>query len=162
MVYRNLMLTMLLGGLWHGAGWTFVIWGGLHGLYLCVDRARGVRRDQPGGIPPLRQVPAILLTFALVAFAWIFFRSLSLSEAVNVIGGFVRFDGEGVGWSAVVLVAAMTLAALAIDLGQRRLTDPLRLLADRPVRSGALVGAAIVAVIVFSGGAPVPFIYFQF
>ena len=39
MVYRNLMLTMLLGGLWHGAGWTFVIWGGLHGLYLCVDRA---------------------------------------------------------------------------------------------------------------------------
>jgi D-alanyl-lipoteichoic acid acyltransferase DltB (MBOAT superfamily) len=162
MVYRNLMLTMLLGGLWHGAGWTFVIWGGLHGLYLCVDRARGVRRDQPGGIPAWREVPAILATFALVAFAWIFFRSLSLSEAVNVIGGFVRFGGEGIGWSPVVLVAAMAALTLGIDLVQRRLTDPVGLLTARPVRSGALVGAAVVAVIVFSGGAPVPFIYFQF
>ncbi len=161
-VYRNLMLTMLLGGLWHGAGWTFVIWGGLHGLYLCVDRARGVRRDLPGGIPALRQVPAILVTFALVAFAWIFFRARSFSEALTVIGGFVRFDGEGVEWSSVVLVVAMTAIALGIDLAQRSLVHPLRLLTERPLRSGALVGAAIVLIVIFSGGAPVPFIYFQF
>src|SRR5678809_1798573 len=62
--YSNLMITMLLGGLWHGAGWTFVIWGGLHGLYLCADRARGVRRNLPDGIPALREVPAVLVTFA--------------------------------------------------------------------------------------------------
>ena len=162
MVYRNLMLTMLLGGLWHGAGWTFVIWGGLHGVYLCVDRARGVRRDLPGGIPPLRQVPAILVTFALVCFAWIFFRAPSFSEAVTLIGGFVRVGGEGIEWSAAVLVALMTVIALGIDLAQRRLTHPLALVTERPLRSGALVGGAIVAVVIFSGGAPVPFIYFQF
>jgi D-alanyl-lipoteichoic acid acyltransferase DltB (MBOAT superfamily) len=162
MVYRNLMLTMLLGGLWHGAGWTFVIWGGLHGLYLCIDRARGVRRDLPDGIPALREVPAILVTFALVCFAWIFFRAFSLAEAVNVIGGFVRVDGAPVAWSSVVLVLTMTVAALAIDLVQRKVVHPLRTVAHRPIRSGALVGAALVLIVVFSGGAPVPFIYFQF
>jgi alginate O-acetyltransferase complex protein AlgI len=162
MVYRNLMLTMLLGGLWHGAGWTFVIWGGLHGLYLCIDRARGVPRDLADGIPARREVPAILVTFALVCFAWIFFRALSFSEAMNVIGGFFRFDGAGVEWSSVALVLTMTAIAFALDLVQRKVAHPLRALAERPIRSGALVGVAVVLIVVFSGGAPVPFIYFQF
>src|SRR5262249_21767559 len=71
--YANLMLTMLLGGLWHGASWTFVAWGGLHGLYLAVERALGVRADAaPTGLSLLARR---FLTFHLVCLAWVFFRA---------------------------------------------------------------------------------------
>src|SRR3954470_21538126 len=79
--YQNLLVTMLLGGLWHGAGWNFVIWGGLHGLYLSIDRARGARRELPGGLPAVRDLPAIALTFVLACFAWIFFRAHTFGQA---------------------------------------------------------------------------------
>ena len=68
-VYRNLMLTMLLGGLWHGAAWTFVFWGGLHGLYLSFERALGVGR--PDGARPKWAALRRLLVFHLVLFTWI-------------------------------------------------------------------------------------------
>lgn len=75
--YRNLMLTMLLGGLWHGAGWTYVIWGGLHGLWLAFERLFG---------GPLWRGPKflqILFCFSVVTFAWIFFRSPTLDFAFH-------------------------------------------------------------------------------
>ena len=79
--YLNLFLVMLLGGLWHGAGWTFVIWGGLHGILLALERMNGKR-------PFYHRAPAWLqtaLTFLLVMFGWIFFRSGSLPEALTYI-----------------------------------------------------------------------------
>ena len=82
---------MLLGGLWHGAGWIFVFWGGLHGLYLVVNHAWTERtkkqpalatNDQsPGGIP----LAALGLTQIAVVFAWIFFRADNFYDAVRVI-----------------------------------------------------------------------------
>src|SRR5438045_4166503 len=78
--YRNLMLTMLLGGLWHGAAWTFVVWGGIHGLGLCVERATGWRPHTPA-----QQWLGRLLTFHVVCFAWIFFRADSFSRAGDVL-----------------------------------------------------------------------------
>jgi len=82
--YRNLMLTMLLGGLWHGASWNFVVWGGLHGLYLVVQKMweEFVPRRRFSIVP--RQVSYVLriaMVFLLVSFAWIFFRSQDLSTA---------------------------------------------------------------------------------
>src|SRR6202043_739007 len=77
--YGNLMATMLIGGLWHGAGWTFVAWGGLHGLYLIVNHAwRAV------GIP-LPRFPAAALTFIAVTVAWVFFRAGDLAAAVSLL-----------------------------------------------------------------------------
>ena len=76
--YRNLMLVMLLGGLWHGAGWTFVMWGGLHGLYLCANhawRARGLA---------MPRLPAWVLTLLAVAFAWVLFRAPSPGMALDI------------------------------------------------------------------------------
>jgi D-alanyl-lipoteichoic acid acyltransferase DltB (MBOAT superfamily) len=84
--YANLGLTMLLGGLWHGAGWTYVIWGGLHGLYLIIHQAwqqwRGPRA-QPAGA--LVRGSSILLTFVAVVFAWVFFRAPSASQALAIV-----------------------------------------------------------------------------
>lgn len=77
--YVNLILTMLLGGLWHGAGWTFIIWGGLHGMYLSINhwwRRHG---------KPLPKLIAWTITFLAVVFSWVFFRARSLSDAIAIV-----------------------------------------------------------------------------
>ena len=159
--YRNLMLTMVLGGLWHGAGWNFVIWGFLHGTYLAVERARGVRQH-PDGLPPRRDIPLILWTFALVCFAWVFFRAADLGQALHVLGGLVDLSGTAPTAGEYLLVAAWATAVVLIDRYQRAQLHPLPGLLGHPVRTGLLAAAAVVGVIIFSGGAPVKFIYFQF
>ncbi|BBO99925.1 hypothetical protein SFSGTM_06340 [Sulfuriferula nivalis] len=97
MRYMNLMITMLLGGLWHGANWTFVIWGGLHGLYLVINHAW---RSLVAGRMPTQGVPArvyylaaTLLTFVCVVVAWVFFRAESFSSAILVLKGCFGYGG---------------------------------------------------------------------
>jgi D-alanyl-lipoteichoic acid acyltransferase DltB (MBOAT superfamily) len=84
--YVNLMITMLLGGLWHGAAWTFVIWGALHGAYLCVNHAWNNYGPavKPRYARPAN-VAAFILTFLSVVVAWVFFRADSLSSAIYVL-----------------------------------------------------------------------------
>jgi alginate O-acetyltransferase complex protein AlgI len=95
--YMNLMITMLLGGLWHGANWTFVIWGGLHGFYLVANHAW---QSLVAGHVPTQGVPAriyditaMLLTFLCVVIAWIFFRAESFSSAILVMKGCFGYGG---------------------------------------------------------------------
>src|SRR5262249_13242388 len=83
--YRNLMLTMLLGGLWHGAAWTFVVWGGLHGLFLVVEHALRARRTTPSAPTVAGDLVRIALTFTLVLVAWVFFRAASLHDAFTLL-----------------------------------------------------------------------------
>ena len=93
--YVNLMLTMLLGGLWHGAGWTFVIWGALHGFYLLVNHAwRALKQHfgwSHGG--RLATLAAGALTFLAVVVGWVFFRADSFSSAVTMLQGMVGVNG---------------------------------------------------------------------
>ena len=95
--HANLMATMLLGGLWHGAGWTFVIWGGLHGLYLVLNhvwRALSGRWLTGFPLPPaLGRVLAQLLTFVAVVVAWVFFRAESFSAALAMLQGMAGMNG---------------------------------------------------------------------
>ena len=94
--YVNLMLTMLLGGLWHGANWTFVVWGGLHGLYLVTNHGwRAVKPDNLLDRLPseLRRAGATALTFAAVALAWIFFRSADVETALRMLEGVAGLAG---------------------------------------------------------------------
>ena len=112
MRYVNLMLTMLLGGLWHGANWTFVFWGGLHGLALILDKLRP-HRDR--GL--LGRALGAVFTFAFVSFAWIFFRAETFADAWAVIRGVCTLqDGirQPFFWSflSAALLLACTLAAL--------------------------------------------------
>ncbi len=87
--YRNLFIVMLLGGLWHGAAWTFVVWGGLHGAYLCINHAWDKSTD---GKKILGPVAATVLTFAAVSVAWVFFRAESFTAAFAMFAGLCGAD----------------------------------------------------------------------
>jgi alginate O-acetyltransferase complex protein AlgI len=94
--YQNLMITMLLGGLWHGAGWNFIIWGGLHGLYLVINNAwRWVCNRL--NIKPFDSffgnITAIIITFLSVVIAWVFFRATSLNGAMSMISAMLGLNG---------------------------------------------------------------------
>jgi alginate O-acetyltransferase complex protein AlgI len=94
--YRNLMITMLLGGLWHGAAWTFVVWGGLHGVYLAINhfwrwlRSRLPSKPLP---PPIGRLAAWTLTFSCVVLAWVPFRAASFEAAWIIYGGMLGAHG---------------------------------------------------------------------
>jgi len=85
--YVNLMITMLLGGLWHGAGWTYVIWGGLHGLYLCVNHGFRAFKIK------IHWLIGRIITFTGVVIAWVFFRAKDMESAFNVLYGCAGLNG---------------------------------------------------------------------
>ena len=90
--YTNLMITMLLGGLWHGAGWTFVTWGGLHGLYLIINHGWNSLTASDRPLRSLASVSKLAgpgLTFLAVIVAWVFFRAESFADALLVLSGMV-------------------------------------------------------------------------
>ncbi len=92
--YQNLLLTMLIGGLWHGAGWTFVFWGALHGVYLVINHAwRSLRRHFDFASPPGARALAILTTFIAVVVAWVFFRAADFTTAVSIVAGMAGQNG---------------------------------------------------------------------
>jgi alginate O-acetyltransferase complex protein AlgI len=94
-LYANLLITMLLAGLWHGANWTFVVWGGLHGVYLCVDQAwqQYLQQSKLRFEAEYQRWLARLLTFLLVVVSWVVFRSKTLTGAGRIWSG--MFGGNG-------------------------------------------------------------------
>src|SRR5882762_880414 len=84
--YVNLAITMLLGGLWHGAAWTFVVWGALHGAYLCINHAwNHYGPKTPPRFAPLANLAGLVLTFLAVVVAWVFFRAENIEWAIYVL-----------------------------------------------------------------------------
>lgn len=120
--YANLMLTMLLGGLWHGAGWTFVMWGGLHGLYLVINHAwtRLHKHLWPGGLlpKPLGKALAWLTTFVAVVVGWVFFRATDFTGAMAMIQGMAGLNGVALPNAIAVRLGDLwdILAALGMDV----------------------------------------------
>ena len=119
--YVNLMMTMLIGGLWHGASWLFVIWGGLHGLYLVVERlvvrvaSTGKRSWENGFL----RIGLAMLTYFLVCVAWVFFRAKTLSRAFSLVRSLFDFKhlsiaGSGPGRPDYDFVLFITVAMLVI------------------------------------------------
>jgi D-alanyl-lipoteichoic acid acyltransferase DltB (MBOAT superfamily) len=166
--YRNLMLTMLLGGLWHGASWNFVVWGGLHGLALSVHklalrgRAPEVHAERMGP----RQLAGFALTMAWVALAWVFFRAQTFADALHVIGRITHLEAapEAARVSGSMLRHALVSFAvlMAIDLPQARAREETVWLRwPWPVRA-LLYAAVIVTLVLIRTSRDVPFIYFQF
>lgn len=176
MWYRNLLIVFLVSGLWHGANWTYVIWGGLHGAYLVLALlfAPFWRRfdDRTGlaGAPRLKQALNVLVTFHLVLFAWIFFRAGTVQEAFEVIHRIVH-SGGGLG----------DVLALRKDLGNGMLDTTLPLVVlflfidpymdalikrersgPRGLGSMLLFAALVVALVVVGYYGRTSFIYFQF
>lgn len=90
--YFNIMVTFLVSGLWHGANWTFVIWGALHGTFQIIEKALGIQKSDNNG--KCLHFIRIVITFSLVCFAWIFFRMPTIPDAVNFIGRIFTAEGS--------------------------------------------------------------------
>ena len=162
--YANLALTMLLGGLWHGAAWTFVVWGAFHGLLLVVYHAWASRFAPKGGADSGRWVwLRRILLFHLVCLGWLFFRAESLGQAGALLQQiFTAFEWNG---QAVNMLAALIVLCLPLWLVQGLQVRTGRL--DAPMELSLVPRAALLAVMILmflalghtGGGA---FIYFQF
>ncbi len=155
--YVNLMITMLLGGLWHGAAWTFVIWGAFHGVLLAIDRFVRARVTLPTGM--LAMWAGRILTFHLVCIGWIFFRAGTLDNALAFIGSFDNpgfEDSHAARWALAALAAAIVAHAIwkAPTLRRWHTGWP-------PALQGVGYALLIVLVYLFSPASE-RFIYFQF
>jgi D-alanyl-lipoteichoic acid acyltransferase DltB (MBOAT superfamily) len=164
--YRNLMITMLLGGLWHGAAWTFVFWGAFHGAWLCLHRALrpALQRARPTrpAASALWRVLCVLVTFHLVCLGWMIFRAESLGHLVALLNALVVSGelGSVPRWLLPfgVLVAPLVLMQLAQALSGR---SEAVLHWRMPLRVGVYV-LLFFAIVVLGEDFGVPFIYFQF
>lgn len=162
--YFNLMLTMLIGGLWHGAAWTFVVWGGLHGIYLAINHGwHAVRRRLGHDLERhtvLGRAAGTLLTFLAVVVAWVFFRAESFDGARVMLEGMAGLNG-------VSLPHAYRAPAVRTQKGAQ--TRDMEVHADMPTRwswtpaRAVLIGVAMFASVkLINAVAPSEFIYFTF
>ncbi len=163
--YRNLILTMLLGGLWHGASWTFVAWGLYHGLLLAAFRALGI----PDVVPPegralaLRRAGRVVLMFHLTCLGWLLFRADSFGSALAMLRLMVTdFTVTPAVISALAFMALLAAPLLVLEQvmgGERRLD---RFLALRAPARGLAYAYVVLMLLVFHAEQAVDFIYFQF
>ena len=170
--YRNLLLTMVLGGIWHGAAWKFVIWGALHGGMLGAERfvsnvgaigpGYGSGSEGPAKTPLWRRALAVLAIFHFVCFCWIFFRAESVARAIEVLSGLTDLGRP------VALLTPALLGLIAIGLGVQFTPPDLLQRLDRlyqriPVWAvGVLAGLILLALEIIGGDGTAAFIYFQF
>lgn len=160
--YRNLILTMLLSGLWHGANWTFVCWGGLHGLFLICNSAYKSIMGKKNIAP---KIINIIVTYIFVAFAWIFFRANSISDALTIIYKVLVDHGNlyrGDGIPAIILPIIMISILLIKEIKDEY--SPRFTLMHNPNSWISIPASAFVIILIllcaeFNSG---QFIYFQF
>ena len=185
--YGNLAVTMLLGGLWHGASWNFVLWGGLHGVALAVHRAQGELRGGRALLPPVLAVP---VTFVFVMLCWVPFRSPDWATTRVILGKLFGLAGPGADFVpvAVVLCAAALVLAHAIGvpldrsvargsmpawlgralgaLGFELRSDPIAgwyvVLGASTFAGAFVVSTWLLLLFFFAPTGSSPFIYFQF
>ena len=160
MTYRNLAITMLLGGLWHGASWNFVIWGGYHGALLSVERVFRGNRPIPEEWSWLYPVKAIL-TFGLVLVSWVFFRAADLPQSLRILGQmFSRPGGHTLlqHWHV-----GLALIALALAVVEEKFEWFERIMRAPAWAYATALAAMFLCLEVFGViDAFIPFIYFQF
>lgn len=174
----NLFVVFLVSGLWHGASWTFVIWGALHGLFIIVeellDRVVGRAKNQPPN--RWQKYFGTAVTFALVMFAWIFFRANSLDDAFHIVSNIFNFSGD-IGdiarpfasiapldqvhvefWMALILIMIL----FVVDWLDATNRLPQLAVRSRPLVRWAVYYAAVLLIVYSVSTSQATFIYFQF
>jgi alginate O-acetyltransferase complex protein AlgI len=163
--YANLMTTMLLGGLWHGASWTFVVWGGLHGLYLAVERWLNARFGHNAVWSRLpAQIFLAVLTYFLVNITWVFFRAGDFATAWRMIVTMLTFvtDGEKVLPTVHILQVVITISIMLVihwRMRERKLDEVINRM---PVWLTGIIWGVMLTLIIITQGGSDAFIYFQF
>jgi len=161
----NLFITMLLGGLWHGANWTFVFWGALHGLALCVDKLIPKRKEKPTIIRVLN----IVATFLFVSFLWIFFRADTFSKAWQIIKGIFTLQHGIVQpffWTFIALAVVLIATLVAVFRAKKQNAEmingfyPMLRLNKLSTLTLFFVVCGLIVALAFTGEHP--FVYFQF
>ncbi len=158
--YIALMLTMLIGGLWHGANWTFVFWGGLHGLYLCIERIG----KKYGFSIPLPKFGLALLTFFFVLITWVFFRAESFNSASNLLTSMFTMQGASnpilnyINLAKVFTIMPITLL-VHWYMRDRKVLDTFDSI---PTWKTTVAWTTILILLILSQESTSSFIYFQF
>jgi len=166
--YINLMLTMLLGGLWHGASWTFVVWGGLHGFYLWVEK---LVDDRTGGITALslsakktfNGLLYALFTFFLINITWVFFRADGFTKAWSIFKSmFGMHTGEPVLTTLAVIKVAVIIPVMLLMQWLMRNTKVIDMAYKMPWWLLGIIWSVLLLLLVWSQESSSSFIYFQF
>lgn len=161
---RNLMVTMLLGGLWHGANWTFIIWGGIHGLYLVIQRLLPPSAFNCENAGWLRRGVQIVFVFFAVCVSWVFFRSKDMATALGYLGGLFTSS-----WSTDLILykfvvakgVVLILCLLAFEVFSE--SRPLgSLVVRRPIFVSLVISAGLCLIAFWGSFGGGHFIYFQF
>jgi alginate O-acetyltransferase complex protein AlgI len=168
--YVNLILTMLIGGLWHGAAWRFVVWGGLHGIALAIERLLKSYIKIPQNILTriFTRIIGVIITFHFVTFAWVFFRAPDFGTAIDLIGMASKIDFQQEHWLAVVDAYKNVMIVLLSGFIMHFLPDCFvqwlqRLFTALPIFAKALVIGLVLWLVHATASSEIqPFIYFQF
>ncbi|NYF78328.1 MBOAT family O-acyltransferase [Granulicella arctica] len=157
----SVIVTMMLGGLWHGLSWTFLIWGALHGVALAVVR---LWKQYRKGAKPVRggKIAATLLTFHFVCFTWIFFNSSSVGNAIEILQR-IGSNTWSVDNLTLPIVSVMLLAAIAHCLPLKWLDSSAELMGRAPFwLQGAVLAGLVLLIQTISGQGSAPFVYGNF
>jgi alginate O-acetyltransferase complex protein AlgI len=161
--YINLMLTMLIGGLWHGASWNFVIWGGMHGVYLFVERLlrehgpRVAALERPAGRALLG-----LFTFFLVCLTWIFFRAGDLDGALGLVRAAFGAGGAAILPTQEIVVVLVTMGGILATHWAMRDRTIEEVAGRAPALALTAVAVVMLCGLLLAQGSGNAFIYFQF
>jgi len=152
--YANLWITMVLGGLWHGAAWNFVLWGMWHAVGLMLNRAFGDRIR--------RSFFSWFATICFVLYSWLLFRAHSMEEIIAMTRALTNFSAPAWVTSYILNLAVFTLPLIMVELWQFKSRNLLVPLTVRPWLRAALQGALLLGIILYWERNQTPFIYFQF
>lgn len=161
--YMNLFITMFLCGLWHGSQWTFVLWGGLHGIYLIgyriFSKSRSSASGQNGHASTVKKILSIFLTFNVVAFTWVIFRADNIVQAYSYFAGLFSTDIFTTFPFRILLILA---AVLAIDLPSYLSSDSLIITKWSWYIQGLIYAVILLLLGNLAGSWEEPFVYFAF
>lgn len=160
--YINLMITMLLGGLWHGAAWTFVFWGFLHGLYLGIERL--LRQQITIQWNTWKSILAALATYMCVNITWVFFRADSFGKATEMLQAmfFLKNDGEVV-LQELYIIAVLLVTVILFTTHWLMRDTSVKAVAEKTSSWWVGIGwAVMIILLVIAQGTGEQFIYFQF
>jgi alginate O-acetyltransferase complex protein AlgI len=163
--YINLSITMLLGGLWHGASWTFVIWGGLHGLYLSVERyLRETIPEQAWFRSLWFKIAMALLTYFLINITWVFFRAQSFDQAMMMLASMAGLatEPQKVLYLNEIIPAAIVVSGMVATHWYLRMRTMEDVIAATPKWLIGVIWTFMLFMLMITQGSDSAFIYFQF